>query len=162
MSDVHLPSGVLILVHPGSLCGSANANLGTVDARCVRDAVMDELRAWRGDVLVLDGFLSDELDDYPMLQKAINDAVERAPGFGARIQADDPEHAELAVAFLRERGVPLDAKVALTGAWFDPTDSSGCVNATRDALAAVGYSDLDVLESCAEFSPYELECEPEF
>lgn len=151
---------VLVLVHPGSLCGSANSNLGRVEGRAVRDAVAAELRAWGGSVLVLDGFLSDELDDYPMLQSAINDAVERAPGFGARIEADDPEHAAKAVAFLQEIGVSTDTPISLTGAWFDPADASGCVNATRDALVAAGYGQVEILDSCAQFSPYEPDCEP--
>lgn len=152
----------LILVHPGSLCGSANANLGKVEARAIRDEVVADLQAWRGNVLVLDGFLSDELDDYPALQSAINDAVARAPVFGERIEADDPEHAALALEFLRERGVPQDAPIALTGAWFDPTDASGCVNATCDALSAAGYTQLTVMDSCAELALYEPEHAPEF
>lgn len=150
----------LILVHPGSLCGSANFNLGRVEARAVRDAVVADLRAWAGNVLVLDGLFSDELDDYPDLQSAIDEAVARAPVFGRRIDADDPEHADLAVAFLQQQALPADVEVSLTGAWYDPTDASGCVNATRDALAAAGYSRLIVLDSCAALSPYEMGCAP--
>lgn len=150
----------LILVHPGSLCGSANFNLGRVEARAVRDAVVADLRVWDGNVLVLDGFLSDELDDYPDLQSAIDEAVARAAGFGRRIEADDPEHADLAVAFLQEQALPADVQVSLTGAWYDPTDESGCVNATRDALAAAGYSELIVLDSCASLPTYEMDCAP--
>lgn len=148
----------LILVHPGSLCGSANFNLGKQEARAVRDEVIAELSAWDGNILVLDGALSDELDSYPSLQQAINDAVAKAPAFGQRIDADDPEHAQLALAYLQQRGVSEGSLVALTGAWYDPSDASdasdasGCVNATRTALAGAGFSQVSVLGSLATFS----------
>lgn len=150
---------ILILVHPGSLCGSANFNLGQQDARVVRKLVIEDLQCWRGSVLVLDGELSDELGDYPALQASIDDVVARAAGFGQRIQADDPDHAQLAVAFLQQQEVAGDVPISLTGAWYDPTGASGCINATRDALAGAGFRQLALMDSCAVLSPYEIVCE---
>ncbi|WP_455233234.1 hypothetical protein [Geopseudomonas aromaticivorans] len=123
-------------------------------ARVTRDQVIGDLEDWQGDVLVLDGFLSDELPDYPDLQAAINDALKRAPNFGERLEADDPEHAEIALSYLQGKGVALDTPISLTGAWYDPTDQSGCINATVSTLSEAGFTNLDILESAAELDFY--------
>lgn len=142
---------ILILVHPGSLCGSANANLGKTEARAVRDYVIGDLNSWEGSVLVLNGFLSDELPSYPMLEESISDAVKRGEvsGFGMQLQADDPEHAEIARDFLIQRGMEFDTPIKLTGAWYDPDLKFGCINGTQDALTAAGFSNVIVMDSAA-------------
>jgi hypothetical protein len=147
---------VLVVVHPGSLCGSADFNLGSEAAESVRVAITDELQNWTGDVLVLDGYLSDELVFYPELRDAINDAVDRAKGFGERLVADDPDHAQIAVDFLRQHALALNTPINLTGAWYDPEDEFGCVNATCDALKASGFSNITVLSSCAVMAEPEV------
>lgn len=76
MTAVHR---VLVLVHPGSACGSANFNIGKFEARAARDALCSELDNWRGDVLVIDGELSDELEFYPSFDLAIRDCLQRNP-----------------------------------------------------------------------------------
>lgn len=142
---------VLVVVHPGSLCGSANFTLGKTEARAVRDAVAGDLDGWQGSVLVLDGALSDELPDYPVFLSRLEAAVGRGQeaGFGLRVEADDPIHGEVAVRTLREQGVPLDAEICLTGAWYEPDGSSGCVTWARDCLVSAGFSRVSVLDSAA-------------
>lgn len=151
----HLTRSLLILVHPGSLCGSANFNLGRKIASWIRDEVAEDLIAWKADLLVLDGFLSDEIPSYRRLDQALRAALEDTSGgqHRLRLKAEDPEHAAIAVNFLRRAGYPLETTISLTGAWFDENDEEGCVNATRAALARAGYSNVSVRDSAARIDP---------
>lgn len=83
-------SRVLVVVHPGSCCGSATALLGSSLASACRKDLVQELDEWTGDLLVMDGFLSDELPDYPALDQAIKRALDRAPN-ALRVFACDNE-----------------------------------------------------------------------
>jgi hypothetical protein len=151
---------ILILVHPGSLCGSANCNLGASEARATRDAVATTLQSWDGDVLVLFGDLCDELGSYPQFQKAIDAALARSHATGGRglaIYAPDPDHPEIALKQLNEWGVVAGAPLRLTGAWFDPTDASGCINSTREELRSAGFNDVEVFDCAARLSPWDVE-----
>ena len=141
-------SPLLILVHPGSLCGSADMNLCD-EADAAREAVIDELNGWSGSILVLDGWLSDELGLYPLLKKAIDDAISRSPMLAERLEADDPEHAEIAVNHLAQLRVPLDTPISLTGAWYEPDFDSGCVLHTQQGLLEAGYTNVKVMQSAA-------------
>ena len=125
-------SPLLILVHPGSLCGSADMNLCD-EADAAREAVIDELNGWSGSILVLDGWLSDELGLYPLLKKAIPDAISRSPMLAERLEAD----------------VPLDTPISLTGAWYEPDFDSGCVLHTQQGLLEAGYTNVKVMQSAA-------------
>lgn len=139
---------LLILVHPGSLCGSADMNLSD-EADAAREAVIDELNGWSGNILVLDGWLSDELGLYPLLDRAIQDAISRSPMLADRLEADDPEHTEIALSHLAELGVPLSTPISLTGAWYEPDYNSGCVLATQQGLLEAGYTNVTVMQSAA-------------
>lgn len=150
---------VLLVVHPGSCCGSATFNLGASLARGMREDLVEELRAWRGDVLVMDGSLSDELPDHPELDAALRDAVARAP-VGHRLFAcdDEGEHfTSLLPRFVAqsEWRDPQGCSFALTGAWYSSDGESGCVTASRDALEEMGYT-CEVLDSAF----VEIETEP--
>lgn len=141
---------VLLVVHPGSCCGSAAYNLGAALASEMRDHLVDEVRAWTGDVLVMDGMLSDELSEYPTLDAALRDAVKRA-AVGHRLFACDAEGEHFTTLLPRylaqsEWRDPAAHRFMLTGASYDPDDESGCVNATRDALVEMGY-ECEILDS---------------
>lgn len=69
---------VLVLVHPGSACGSADFNLGSSEASDARSRLANDLALWHGDIIVMDGFLSDEIATHPALDEAIQDALRRA------------------------------------------------------------------------------------
>lgn len=143
-------SPVLILVHPGSLCGSADYNIGRLNACAARDEIASQLNGWNGRLLVLDGALSDELPSYRQLNEAIRQAVARcstATGFGRRVDADDPDHSEIAVRHLREARIPLSTEVFVTGAWYHPGNDGGCVNGAFDALKAAGYRKASIDDS---------------
>jgi len=139
------PSEVLVLVHPGSCCGSADLHLGKL-ARDAREAIRAELDAWGGGVLVADGGLSDELVLYPVFQRSIDRAVRRASERGlpsVRVLACDesapgvwPSLVADAVA-KASPGPPGSACV--TGAWLYDGESRGCVGAVAEALSARGW-----------------------
>lgn len=126
---------LLVLVHPGSACGSANMNLGRFDARAARESLIQELKDWRGGVLVIEGSLSDELADYPNFADAIAGALHRAHAAGAislRVAGGDDEdldQTKAAQAFLAEHALdPETTPVTLTGAWYADDGTDGCVN----------------------------------
>lgn len=130
----------------------------------MRDAVATTLQSWNGDVLVLLGDLCDELDCYPQLQKAIDTAMKHSAAEGGRgvaIDAPDPDHPEIALRQLKEWEVAAGAPLRLTGAWFDPTDASGCINSTHEALRNAGFDDIEVLGCAARLSPLDAEHDEE-
>lgn len=134
---------MLVVVHPGSACGSADFNLGRVDARAARDALVSEIVAWSGPVVVVDGVLSDELQGQA-LGKAIEDAIGRAEAAGhpvLRVFACDGETEDwpaVVSAALDGMGLPRDIQAVVTGAWYFEDGSSGCVNAVYDLVTSRG------------------------
>lgn len=145
-----MKEAILIIVHPGSACGSANFNIGRTEANLAREALVMDMKSHEGPVVVVDGELSDELKHYPNLDKALREVIEVQENTGflcSRIVADDntegdwPEDVAQHVA---SRFKPQ--KVNITGAWYYPDDSGGCVNAVYDALNAKGYL-CEILES---------------
>src|SRR5690606_34274136 len=142
---------ILIVVHPGSACGSADMNLGYDEADEARAGLMQELWDWQGPMAVIDGDLSDELTGmrpaHCDLGQALSDALASAKADGhlaQRIRGDDNEafNQEDAIASLvEEHGWdPRCQRFTVTGAWFHPQDGSGCVGSVRDVLANRGFS----------------------
>ena len=147
---------ILILVHPGSLCGSADMNLGRYEARSVRDGIRSDLESWTGPIIVIDGSLSDELAQYHVLGGAIDTAVRRAQSaglIGMRVMGDDDSDFDqvAAVRKLFADGVlnPAEHSPKVTGAWYHPEeDDVGCVNSVYETLLDLGFRP-DVLDSAA-------------
>lgn len=144
---------LLILVHPGSACGSSNESIGRDVARACREEMAREIDAWEGDFLVLDGFLSDELAHYPMFGGAIDRAVARNAAAGhyavreRGCDAEEPYTADTVRRLILEGKINPSMSVKLTGASYDPKDEEGCVNGVYDVLEAAGFRSLDVLDS---------------
>lgn len=131
----------LVLVHPGSACGSANLHLGRLEARAARDRLASDLRAWTGPVLVIDGEFSDELGSFPMFQDAIDGCLARsraAGHFAARVMGDDPDHELRAkeLCAIKFEYVPV---FEVTGAWHMPNAGGGCVGTTVQVLREHGF-----------------------
>lgn len=142
---------ILFLVHPGSLCGSANSNLGISAASIARNIITEELDAFVGNLICLDGELSDELPHFRALNDSIVNCIFRSKstgiGIGVRLEADDPDHSDIAANFLLENNVNVKAEILITGAWRSDNDSWGCVNSTEQAIKAAGYLNVRILES---------------
>lgn len=135
---------VLVVVHPGSACGSADFNLGEALARGRRDRLIREISAWTSGVIIIDGELSDELErpPYARLGTTLKNALTRAAsaGFvGTRVMGDDPTQMRVIRRTVESLGIDKpDAAFVVTGAWYD-ADGSGCVGSVVDALRADGY-----------------------
>lgn len=143
---------LLVVVHPGSACGSADFNMGHVDAAIARDALSKDIEKWHDDMIIVDGSLSDELDLYARLGLAIVNAGDRISHLGGRfkrIVACDmtaEQWPNLAVGeILKTWDLGSDDEIVITGAWVEPNDE-GCVMAVHKLLsvktnAAIRISD---------------------
>jgi hypothetical protein len=125
---------ILVVVHPGSACGSADFNLGT-EAGPAREALAVEIMTWPHAMLVVDGDLNDEIEHYAMLAIALENAGDVKERKMIRVQACDPTEGwpEIVGKALDDEwpGGPHD--VLVTGAWVEP-DDGGCVNAVVQAV----------------------------
>ncbi len=140
---------VMVVVHPGSACGSADFNMGEAQARECRARLVGDLDAWSGAVAVVDGSLSEELGDrrYRGLGAAVDAALARAGAERATVWACDEEGLTERAAGLVAEALGLATErdvVALTGAWYDPVRGHGCVNAVMEGFEALGF-DVRVL-----------------
>lgn len=148
---------ILVVVHPGSACGSANFNLGTQEASQARASLVDELERWAGAVVVIDGGLSDELGDYPALKNALTDALKRAHISGAmslRVEGEDPEQEDRIQEVIESMapGLQAEAVFHVTGAWLDHQSGGGCVGGVVEKIRALGCTAV-VCDSAIEIEP---------
>lgn len=132
---------ILVNVHPGSACGSANSNIGRSDARSARQSLVEVLDGWTGGLLVIDGEFSDELPDYPAFEQAIDRALERALGQGLisrRVLGDDPDQRDRICEFVADLPQGAKPSFTVTGAWYHPEDGGGCVGSVIQELQRLG------------------------
>lgn len=140
---------LLIVVHPGSACGSADFNLGEAEASSARDTLADDLDSWTGPVAVIDGDLSSELRRraYRDLGMSLEMLLKRTADGGRRslrIRGDAEEaFDQVAAAQAIVADFQLAAggwQVEVTGAWYEPGHLDGCVNSVVEVLEQVGIS----------------------
>jgi hypothetical protein len=143
---------ILVLVHPGSACGSADFHHGRSYAESERAMLVRTLDSWDGPLVVVDSDLSDEIPGHPPLARAIADALARSAGssHAARLLAGDGQEDYDGtdwVSQVRDHVVSAGARHAvITGAWYHADDDGGCVNAVCDVLSGEGLS-VDVHDS---------------
>lgn len=142
-------NNVLVVVHPGSACGSADFNLGKYEARAAREGLAIEINGWKGGIIVIDGGLSEDLPYYSQLDSAIKGALARAEQKGlpaVRVMGDDDSDYNQVVAIrdvVRNLGLtPSSTQFDITGAWYDPSGRSGCVNSVAEELHRLGFTFL--------------------
>lgn len=128
---------IMVLVHPGSACGSADFNLGDASA-AARNALAREIMAWEHDLFVIDGELSDELIHYPAMGIALESAADRDDRRIVRQIACDLTVEDwpnvVAQRFATDwPGGPHHVHV--TGAWVHG-DGSGCVNTVAEIMSS--------------------------
>lgn len=137
---------ILVLVHPGSACGSADFHHGRSYASSERDMIIGLLSSWDGGMLVVDSDLSDEIAQQPRLETAIAEALRRAKatGHSTRLLAgdgqcdyDETDWVSQVVEHVLRTGI---RRAVLTGAWYHRDDDGGCVNAVYDELVREGIS----------------------
>lgn len=147
----------LVLVHPGSLCGSARMMIGKMEADSARQDILQEVSDHLGPLIVIDGFLSDELstEEEDLIREALDknaasghlslrlwgcDAGERPyptwMPYGGSMEGTIFEGQEEAASAIAPR--LADHSILVTGAWATEDLSSGCASsvlvALRDAL----------------------------
>lgn len=125
---------LLIVVHPGSLCGSLDMHCPD-SAEATRASIAAEITKWPGPVIVVDGDLTDELafGRYRKLGRAVDSVLYRT--FGAATDLGLERAAQRCVKkFQMKPGTPI----TVTGAWADR--NSGCVTTVVDALLALGLT----------------------
>ncbi len=134
---------LLVVVHPGSACGSADFNLGKSVGQAARDYLASDIASWNGPILIIDGELSDELPNYPQLNTAINHALAYAKTnrmISTRIYGDDSasmHQAHAARQFIKQNLNPAEWHIELTGAWVD--NKIGCVVDVRNVFHRLGF-----------------------
>jgi len=143
---------VLIIVHPGSACGSADLNLGRQEASAARATLAAAIEGWEppsiAGIIVIDGALSDELgrSAYRYLGEAIEsklDTCRAKEKISLRVWGCDdqpPHHDEAVDRLVCEKSLdPQRHRIVVTGAWRELSGESGCVNAVADRLAGHGF-----------------------
>lgn len=125
----------LVVVHPGSACGSGDMNAPDTAANR-RDGLTLLVYDWPGPIYVVDGDLSDELER--ARYRDLGDALRTA----STGRVDDcasgatfPGKACRWLAKRLDRAIP----VTLAGAWYSH-DGTGCVEAMARKLREAGYS----------------------
>jgi len=159
---------VLVVVHPGSALGSADFNLGVLEARAARDTLKAEFEAWTGPVVVIHGELSNDLPCYPGLKHALDTMVDRSSQAGhpaEQVQGCDEsdynQQAAITDWVAQHAWNPEDTTFEVTGAWYHPEDGTGCVGSVIERLTELGYTAM-VSESVVELSSEEdMDDEPE-
>lgn len=180
ISLIELPK-TLVLVLPGSMFGSAESQLGR-KARQYRDAIAEEILSHDGHFVVIDGFLSDEI------QRGFDDVIEK--GLANAIVAAERAECLNSVSAIRMYGCdtgepaydgwqdnrshclikdfqgPDDAskflsnqletsEIAVTGAWATLDDSSGCVNEVAQTLRSLMPDTRVRISGTAIFEEYQ-------
>ena len=146
---------LLVVVHPGSACGSADFHFGRQAAEACRQLITDRISGWSGHIIVVDGDLSDELPGHPKLQHAIEQGLARAIEAGntsERLMACDLTDADWPRTVQRAvRQVPA-SHVVITGAWYHPDGDGGCCNAVHDVVVGIGLT-ADIDDSALSIDP---------
>lgn len=167
----------LVLVHPGSMCGSARMQLGRAAADAGREEVLDRVREHEGPLLVIDGALSDELTpaENALIDRAVLQAGYRGH-LAARVwgcDSGEPPYPRWAgfrsddgrLVFDGQEAAATDlaprlaeGPVLVTGAWAGSNASDGCVNSVANAIRAVLGREAPVgIDETAFLMPPEFE-----
>jgi len=153
----------LILVHPGSMCGSARSHLGRREADAARAEVLERVSSHQGLLFVIDGALSDELSDADnaLIEKALERAAAAGHAAGRVWGCDSGETPFPSWSGFRSDNGQLvfdeqetaasnfaphlrDMPVLVTGAWAGSNDGTGCVNSVANAIRALLGRDAPV------------------
>lgn len=145
-------TGWVILVHPGSMFGSAEAGLGRQAARDAREGVLAEIEATPDAGLVtIHGFFSDEIGPVWGARLAAAERARRDAGFPVlrlwgcdNFPAPPPGRGAFDAIFTHQ--TPAAEHVAtllgpgddvlVTGAWHDPGGETGCVTGVAETIRA--------------------------
>lgn len=167
----------LVLVHPGSMYGSAAFSLGRDTARTCRENALAQVCAHAGAFIIIDGALSDEIPirDQQMLCDCLSAAAARGH-LALRLWGDDGEERPFrGWSGVLSQKLPADFEavyddqvaaanafagqsrgnwIEVTGAWAS-AGKGGCVNSVAIALRRTLPSVLVTVSATAVFEPDE-------
>jgi hypothetical protein len=124
---------VLVVVHPGSLCGSLDFNLGAKKAAEVRKRIAAYVAAYKGTVIGVMGDLNEEIDNYPEVEEIVScftETIDAGPTDTALKRAG--RHIRLTYG-----------KNIVTGAWGDAAD--GCAYTLAQASKGTLHGSVAML-----------------
>ena len=101
----------------------------------IREAIAREIEGWMGEIAVVHGDLSDELQDDTY--QDLRCAVEGCSSYDTVGAATENGLGRAARRFAKAFELKAGDVVTVTGAWADK-DGSGCVTAVANALNAIG------------------------
>lgn len=145
VEDAETPQNLLVIVHPGSACGSADFSCGKYDAQAQREGLTRSIASWNeGGVIVLSGAFDGEmkLPRYAALGAAITGALARAKSSGQiaiKKRAYDPAQVTMIQKIMAELKLPPETRIEVTGAWTGHQEE-GCVDSVAQALHKMGYT----------------------
>ena len=130
---------LMIVVHPGSLCGSYHTSPAFDQDNLNR--LVAEIEGWKGDKVLIENELSDELTQwkYAEIAKCISNA---SGSYKAEGDRDELKKAVKAIA--RKYKFRNRHTFLITGAWADP--DHGCVTTVAAAVQKMKGSGLDYYE----------------
>lgn len=142
------PTKILVLVHPGSACGSTDMSLGLSTGAAERQGLIQDLNSQSPQALViLEGLFNNELSwpKYLDLGQAITSLTTRTKDAGGQVfrrTAPDPTQMLVIRRLVSEqKWHPSHITFDLTGAWTNSEDpGSGCVNSVALALRKMGFT----------------------
>lgn len=150
---------LLIIVHPGSCCGSVDHNLGKYAGRAYREGVVNDIEGWNGAILIVDSEASEECENswYGNIGRAMTNAIHRAETQGfpaARVFGDDdltPNWVGKVTQAVRDMGFNAADRIVITGAWVGTEEGfgedSGCVTAVFNALQQSQYMKVSISDN---------------
>ncbi len=178
-----MPAKTLIIVHPGSMYGSAEASLGKKMAREEREMVLYEISTHEGDIIVIDGCFSDEIprSDNEIIETALA-RVEAGGALALRLWGCDagekPHVGWKHCGPVRDRAIfegqeaaadwfstLLKKPVIVSGAWARSDLESGCATSVLEVVRSqrpdlrTDFSDHVIFEEDDPFREPENEFE---
>lgn len=141
---------ILVLVHPGSACGSADFNIGKVSARSARADLIAELEKSYDRLIIIHGELCDEIE----FREDFHEAIEEAKSWAKSLEAEGegmlvimegpdggkPNQEDCIRKVVKKMGKAEAQKYQfiVTGAWYHPIDGQGCVGSVVNELRKLG------------------------
>lgn len=130
VNEIELHSAVLVVVHPGSLCGSL-AMYHSEECEDIRDRIAHEIETFEGPVITVLGGMEDEFDDpFDQSTRDLGLALDSCSEWEVNGEPSERGLRNAAIAIARH--YPAQ-QYLVTGAWHDQ-DGQGCVTSVANGL----------------------------
>lgn len=156
---------VLLMVHPGSACGSANFNIGQIQADQGRAGLIEDIdHAVQNNmhIIVLSGDFDDEIPYFPDLNKAYGEAIKPVAGRVRKaVYAGDPDQIDVTQEIVKGLGGKAkDIHFLVSGCCLLDADKEvkeGCVGSVYETLKSCSLQNILISSNSIEFDNEELD-----